>query len=118
MKDMVSHHNFSITIFLPDVNCIQVLAPEEINESNCGIFNPGEHIGHLTKDFSSLIAPILDMCEDLLYPAFECHLQYSDTNYTRVGYDVDIIIRICPYSKYTQDLFDQLEELKLNPSWV
>ena len=116
-KHMGSLDNFLISISFSDVNCIQVRAPQENSESNCGIFNPGEHIGHITKEFSFLIAPILDMCEDLPNPAFECHLQYSDTNHTRFGYDVDVVITICQYSKYNQDLFYRLEELKLNPSW-
>ena len=70
MKHMGSLDNFLISICLSDANCIQIRAPQEKNDFNCGIFNPGEHIGHITKDFSSLIAPILDMCEDLLYLAF------------------------------------------------
>lgn len=63
-----------------------------MNNRNRGVFTPGEHLGHITKEFSSLIAPIFDMCENSLYPPFECLLQYSYANHSRAGYDVDITL--------------------------
>jgi hypothetical protein len=89
-----------------------------LNDQNRGEFTPEEHIGHITKDFSSLIAPILILCEIACYPAFECHLQYSDTNHSRAGYDVDIIIRSIENPVSNLDIFRQLEELHLSPTWV
>lgn len=97
---------------------MQVRAPNALNDQNRGVFTPGEHLGHITKDFSSLIAPILDMCENASYPAFECLLQYSDTNHSRAGYDVDIIIRSIQNSVSNHNIYRQLEELQLSPTWV
>ena len=89
-----------------------------LNDQNRGVFAPGEHIGHITKDFSSVIAPILVQCEIACYTVFECHLIYSDTNHSRAGYDVDVIIRSNQNPVSNLDIFHQLEELHLSPTWV
>lgn len=109
---------YFISILLTDPNCIQIRAPRDFNDQNQGVYCPGEHIGHLTKDFSSKIAPILVLCEAAYYPAFECHLQYTDTNHSRAGYDVDVIIRNFQTTMSNQELFRLLEGLHLSPSWV
>lgn len=79
-----------------DSNCIQVLAPENLEGLNSGRYEAGEHIGHLRKESSSKLAPILDKLIDsnmLDTVSFDCYLRDNDTTHARNGYCLHIVVR-------------------------
>lgn len=98
-----------------DVNCIQVLAPSIACGDNAfgGFYTSGEHIGHLSREYSCAIAEFLDDDKTGCF-LFQCHLAYSDTNHTRAGYDVELIIS-SDSKEGVDQLFSTLEALNLNP---
>ena len=68
-----------------DSNCIQLLALVDSCGDNCGKYTSNEHIGHISKEFSSTNAPILDQvflnaCED--YIAFR--IEYNSILYSLI----------------------------------
>ena len=76
-----------------DANCIQILAPMIACEDNVvgGFYAPGEHIGHLSRHFASLLSPYFDESKYSSYD-IHCHLSYNDSNHSRAGYAVDEVI--------------------------
>ena len=62
-------------ILSTDANCIQLLAPIPYVNPTQGIFNAGEHIGHISKEFAAILAPIFDKhhCD----VSFQGHLVYG-----------------------------------------
>ena len=99
-----------------DANCIQILAPMIACEDNVvgGFYAPGEHIGHLSRHFASLISLLFD---DSKYSSFEihCHLLYIDSNHSRAGYAVDVVITSTLIHEENDKLFISLEAKNLNP---
>ena len=66
-----------------DPNCIQVRAPRVKGGLNIGHFEQYEHIGHMAREFSSKLAPILDQYATSGDSVdFNFHLCYSDTNHS------------------------------------
>jgi serine protease inhibitor ecotin len=57
-----------------------------------GFYYPGEHIGHISRQYSALTAPIFDECEEGTCE-LSCHLIYADSNHSKVGFKVAIILR-------------------------
>ena len=82
---------------------------------NIGHFTEEEHIGHLAKEFSSLFAPIFDLYENNPDIAYSVHLNFSDTNHSRVGYEVDIIVMTNCSITFNEQLCQQFTEADLNP---
>lgn len=78
-----------------DNNCIQVRAPDNVGGCNKGNYDPGEHIGHLKREWAAKLAPILDELEHsnmLDFVSFDCHLDDNDTSHRRKGYSLNIVI--------------------------
>ena len=73
-------------------------------------------MGHLTREFSSRIAPILDQYAKLTDDvAFNIHLNYSDTNHTRAGYEIDIVVMSNCSLEFNNLLEQQLLTANLHP---
>lgn len=63
---------------------------------NTGVFSLNEHVGHITKEFVTGCAPII-IIDDLSLVkiiSFTLILLYTDTNHTRVGYDVESDVEV------------------------
>ena len=75
-----------------DSNCIQILAPVDSTEESKETFICNEHIGLISREFSVVIAPLLDQFASSNNVAFKLSLLYSDTNHSRVGYDLDLVV--------------------------
>lgn len=73
-----------------------------------------EHIGHLSKNVSSLLAPIIDSDVSGCH-LLRCHLVYCDTNHSRAGYEVDIVITSDHSVEDSEIFFTDLCALDLNP---
>ena len=87
--------NFLICLFSTDANCVQVLAPDNVGGLNKGDFHPGEHIGHLKREWAAKLAPILDdlICTNMLHlVSFDCYLRDGDTSHQKKGYTLNIVI--------------------------
>lgn len=65
--------------------------------------DPGQHIGHIARNCSEVLSPLMDgglvsdSCDtdDCHYDSgfvFQCHLSSSDTNESKGGNPVDIIV--------------------------
>ena len=108
---------WQITILpITDKKCIQVLAPavESDKQAEGEFYAVGEHIGHLDRISASILAPFFDdLSSDVC--KFQCHLLYSDTNHSRSGYDVDIVLSCNGTSDGNNELFGKFEALNLNP---
>ena len=87
------------------MNCVQVRAPDNIVGCNKGAFDPGEHIGHIKREWAAKLAPVID---DLIRTGmldsvcFDCFLSDSDTNHTRKGYILNVVI-MCHNIKEVSD---------------
>lgn len=93
-----------------DTNCVQVRAPDTFGGCNTGAYDPGEHIGHLKREWSAKLAPIIDylISSGMLDSVrFDCVLSEGDTNHTKSGYILNIIIMCCDITA----LSDKLENL-------
>lgn len=78
-----------------DENCIQVLAPDDCDGNNRGLFHPNEHIGHLRKEYAAKLAPIIDelIVTDLLRSVqFDCFLGDGDTTHAAIGYSLYVVV--------------------------
>ena len=90
-----------------DRNCIQVRAPDSVSGCNTGAYDPGEHIGHLKREWSAKLAPILDYltCRGMLDSVrFDCFLSEGDTNHTKKGYNLNIVIMCCDITALSEKL--------------
>ena len=108
------------SIFAADANCVQVLVPAAIARNACsnsafgGYYAAEEHIGHLNRHSASVIAPLFDEARSGDY-LLQCHLLYCDTNHSRAGYDVDVIITSVKAFGENEMLYNSLQEQNLNP---
>ena len=87
VTDMASYR---VLIYL-DANCVQVLAPNNLNGVNKGVHHPGEHIGHIKMEWAAKLARIIDELIDtntLNTVCFDCYLSDGDTTHARKGYNV------------------------------
>lgn len=82
---------------------MQILAPQIGGSSGGNIFTAGQHVGHVARECSEVLAPLMDdgfvsdSCDsdDFNYNSgfrLECHLLSNDTNKTKKGYPVSIIV--------------------------
>ena len=66
-------------------------------------YDPGQHIGHIARNCSEVLSPLMDgglpsdSCDsdNCIYDSgfvFQCHLSSNDTNKSKDGYPVDIIV--------------------------
>lgn len=72
-----------------------MLAPDDHNGPNKGTYIPGEHIGHLRREWAAKLAPIIDKltdCDMLQFISFDCLLCESDTNHSRNGYALTVVV--------------------------
>ena len=87
------------------MNCVQVRAPDNILGCNKGAYDPGEYIGHLKREWAAKLAPVID---DLTRTGmldcvcFDCFLSDGDTNHSRKGYILNVVI-MCRNIKEVSD---------------
>lgn len=103
-------------IYFIDANCIQLLAPSSHVNIDQGIFSAGEHIGHISRSFAEILAPLLD--KHPLDLSLQGHLMYTDTNHTRLGFDLDIIVLSSMTEEFNKSIFLKFCEMNLNPSMI
>ena len=105
----------SLSFLLLDPNCLQIRAPASKDGKNLGHFELKEHIGHVKKEFTSLLAPIVDLHDGNADIAFHVILNYSDTNHSRVGYEVDIVVMTNCSTTFNEQLIQQFIVANLDP---
>ena len=107
----LSVDNSHVTVnFSPDENCIQVRAPDDCDGNNRGLYRINEHIGHLRKEYSARLAPIIDeltVTGMLSSVKFDCFLRDSDTTHHRNGYCLNIVV-MC---SHTSEFCDYLKNV-------
>lgn len=62
-----------------------------------------------------MIAPLFDCINASGNYIFEGHLTYGDTNHSKAGYDLDIVLSSHNSTDEINQLFSRLESLNLNP---
>lgn len=90
---------------MADKNCIQLRAPLFGSDEERASFVPGQHFGHLAKDCAKAIAELMDkgfhfqspnLADNSSYSTtgfyFTAVLNYCDSNRSKLGYDLDIIV--------------------------
>lgn len=93
------------TSFLADKNCVQLRAPHFGNNEEGASFEPEQHIGHLAKDCAKEIAELMDkgfnyqspnLADNSSYSTsgfyFTAVLTYCDSNRSKLGYDIDVVV--------------------------
>ena len=73
----------------------------------------------MTTEFTGKLAPILDqyaISGDAV--DFNLHLCYSDTNHSRLGYQIDIIVLSNCSSEFNDHLYQQCIAADLRPSVI
>lgn len=99
-----------------DSNCIQVLAPHNMEGCNSGRYEAGEHIGHLRRETSVKLAPILDILKDtnmLHTVTFECCLRDNDTSHARNGYSLHVNVMSSNTKEYNLKLLSLFTDSQL-----
>lgn len=82
---------------------MQILAPQLGGSIGGNKYTAGQHFGHVARECSAVLAPLMDSgfvsdsCDgdDYNYMSgfsLECHLISNDTNKTKKGYPVSIIV--------------------------
>jgi hypothetical protein len=79
-----------------------------------GFYIKGEHIGHISREYSALIAPIFDDCREGTCEMY-CDLMYADSNHSKLGYKVVIVLKCTLNAECTDRLFSLLQQRNLNP---
>ena len=72
-----------------------MLAPDDLHGRNKGTYTPGEHIGHLRREHSSQLAPVIDALIDsdmMRFITIECNLNDMDTNHSRKRYTLSVVV--------------------------
>lgn len=76
------------------------MAPLAGGEGKGNKYDPGQQIGHIARDCSAVLSPLMDGgfvgdSDNYHYDSgfvFQCHLSSNDTNKSKSGYPVDIIV--------------------------
>ena len=102
------------TTLKTDSNCIQVLAPSDSGGLNVGTYCRREHIGHISREFSALLAPILDEFSSVSSVTFKLLPMYSDTNHSRAVNDIDLEVGSSDVSQSSHVMFN-FSVANLNP---
>ena len=76
------------------------------------IFSSTYTVGHITREFSVVIAPLLDQFESVNSVAFKLLLSYSDINHSRIVYDIDL--DVCNSEMYVIELMYSFVLLRRN----
>ena len=82
---------------------MQILAPLEGGATGGNVYTPGQRFGHVARECAAVLAPLMkngfvsrscdsDDCNYESGFTFECHLLSNDTNKSKKGYPVSIII--------------------------
>ena len=72
-----------------------MVAPDNKKDSNKGDYEPGEHIGHLRREWAAKLAPMIDFltASKMLHTVtFDCCLCDGDTSHARNGYALNVVI--------------------------
>ena len=84
--------------------------------SNNESYEPGEHIGHLGREWAAMLAPIIDclLASNTLYSVtFECCLCDGDTSHARNGYTLNVFVFSTNKEEFNQNLLSLLRESHL-----
>lgn len=119
------HWSYENFVFV-DPNCIQILAPTETRPDKGDNFVPGQHMGHISKDCVSVLAPLMDdgfRCvsdegDDYAYHSgfvVVCILSSNSSNRSAAGYPVDIVFYSNNSTKWVQCLAECLRSSNFVP---
>ena len=106
----------TIYAIISDSSCIQVRAPDNMDGSNDGHYVPGEHIGHLGREWAAKLAPIIDYLLEshtFHYVTFECCLCDGDTSHARKGYTLNVVVFSTNKEEFNLNLVSLLRESNL-----
>ena len=93
-----------------------MLAPDNKKGSNNGDYEPGEHIGHLRREWAAKLAPVIDYltASNLLHTVtFECNLCDGDTSHARNGYALNIVVLSNNQADFNRNLVSLFRESHL-----
>ena len=112
---------------MADANCIQIRAPLFGSDFEGANFEHGQHIGHVTKECAKVLAKLMDegfeataasSFENPVYMTgyeFSALLTYTDTNRSKSGYDIDIIVHSDNSTSWINAMFLFLSDQGLKP---
>lgn len=106
---------------------MQILAPQLGRGSRGNIYAAGQNFGHVARECSEVLAPLMnngfvgDSCDSDYFAynsgfRLECHLLSTDTNKTKKGYPVCIIVLSNKSPSWVQCLATMLSEYGFPPS--
>lgn len=110
-----------------DSNCVQILAPLFGNSDVGACFMEGQHIGHVAKDCAKVLARLMDAGFEAVASTavdssdncnaftLSCCLSYSDTNRSKLGYEIDIVVNSDNSSVWIDTFFQFLCDHGLKP---
>ena len=115
---------------MADPNCIQIRAPLFGNNVEGAHFEHGQHIGHVAKECAKILSKLMDSgfeaisatassSEDFKYMndyQFSAMLTYTDTNRSKLGYDIDIIVHSNKSASWINAMFSFLDHEGLEPA--
>ena len=116
-KALILFRKFSDTIFLADANCIQIRAPLFGSNVEGANFEHGEHVGHVAKECAAVLAKLMDAgfeaitatpsvnSDYIIDYQFSAMLSYTDTNRSKLGYDIDIIVHSNKSASWVDAMF-------------
>ena len=104
-----------------DSNCVQILAPTNAVPQLPASFNPGERIGNISRDAAQIMSEYMDEGKELfdkndIYGKtflFVCRLR-EDTNHTKGGYAIDIVVLSINGEAWTDLFIEVLEQKNVN----
>ena len=104
------------------MNCIQIIAPLEEDLREGVSYVPGQHIGHLAKECSAVLAGFMDHgTTDSVYGIdfmFTCLISYCDSNRSTVGYEIDVILQTDNSSLWINGMTRYLMKKGLKPTII
>ena len=103
--------------FLADANCIQIRAPLFGSNVEGANFEHGQHIRHVAKECATVLAKLMDAGFEAITATpsvnsdyitdyqFSAMLSYTDTNRSKSGYDIDIIVHSNKSASWVNAMF-------------
>lgn len=105
-----------------DSNCIQINAPLSGGNLEGARFEHGQHIGHVARECAAELAILMDEgFENSNYRtgfSFFISFSYSDSNRSKSGYDVDLIVQSNNSSAWITSLMLHLTEKGFKPDLI
>ena len=109
------------------MNCIQIRAPLFGSNVEGARFEHGQHIGHVAKECAQVLAKLMDAGFEAIKDSssvntyymtdyqFSAMLTYTDTNRSKLGYDIDIIVHSNKSASWIDAMFLFLHHQGLEP---